>query len=144
MPEFGDALGNMLNDPDKLAQIMSIAQSFMGTSQENNSNEVENQGVNSYNNQINDFSALSLPQINNTPKMNYDLTSEILGKAMPIINRISQSNKSVSIDKTNLLTALAPFVSDEVSHEFSHAVKLISIAKMVKAVMGEFSGGQKL
>lgn len=69
----------------------------------------------------------------------YDPTAELMEHALPVIGTIVQSGQSaVRQEKRALLGALKPFVSEEVAGQFDHALRLVSMAQMARAVLGQF------
>ncbi|MFR3787052.1 hypothetical protein [Agathobaculum desmolans] len=69
----------------------------------------------------------------------YDPTAELMEHALPVIGTIVQSGQSaVRQEKRALLGALKPFVTKEVASQFDHALRLVSIARMARAALGQF------
>ena len=71
----------------------------------------------------------------------YDPTADWVGRALPVLGTIVQSGQSaVPHEKRALLGALKPFVTDEVAGQFDHAMRLVSMARMARAALGQLGG----
>ena len=63
---------------------------------------------------------------------------EALQNAIPVIGAIAQSGQNaVKPEKRALLGALKPFVAEEVSGQFDRALRLVSMARMARAALGQ-------
>lgn len=72
----------------------------------------------------------------------YDPTAEWMERALPVFGAIVQSGQgAVKQEKRALLGALKPFVTDEVAGQFDHAMRLVSMARMARAALGQLGGG---
>ena len=72
------------------------------------------------------------------PANDYDPTADMMQRALPVIGAIVQSGQgAVRQEKRALLSALKPFVTDEVAGQFDHAMRLVSMARMARAAMGQ-------
>lgn len=72
---------------------------------------------------------------------NYDPSAELLSKAIPIIQAIARSSaKSVNHDKVNLLNSLKPFTTTNITGQLDHAIRLVSMARMARNIMGQLTG----
>lgn len=72
----------------------------------------------------------------------YDPTAEWMERALPVFGAIVQSGQgAVKHEKRALLGALKPFVTDEVAGQFDHAMRLVSMARMARAALGQLGGG---
>ncbi|MFR1151642.1 MAG: hypothetical protein ACLSDM_08955 [Butyricicoccus sp.] len=72
------------------------------------------------------------------PQNAYDPASEMMQKALPVIGAIAQSGQNaVKPEKRALLGALKPFVAEEVSGQFDRALRLVSMARMARAALGQ-------
>ena len=59
-------------------------------------------------------------------------------KALPVIGAIAQSGQNaVKPEKRALLGALKPFVAEEVSGQFDRALRLVSMARIARAALGQ-------
>ena len=60
--------------------------------------------------------------------------------ALPVIGAIAQSGQNaVKPEKRALLGALKPFVAEEVSGQFDRALRLVSMARMARAALGQMN-----
>ena len=69
------------------------------------------------------------------PANDYDPTADMMQRALPAIVQSGQG--AVRQEKRALLSALKPFVTDEVAGQFDHAMRLVSMARMARAAMGQ-------
>ncbi|MDO5141572.1 MAG: hypothetical protein Q4D31_00970 [Eubacteriales bacterium] len=79
------------------------------------------------------------------PPSDYDPTADLMQRALPVIGTIVQSGQqAVRQEKRALLGALKPFVTDAVAGQFDHAIRLVSMARMARAALGQLDpqGGQ--
>lgn len=105
-----DMLSSLLSDPEALQNAMKTVSDLLGGQ----------------------TSAQTEPQ--NT----YDPASEMMQKALPVIGAIAQSGQNaVKPEKRALLGALKPFVAEEVSGQFDRALRLVSMARMARAALGQ-------
>ncbi|MDO4269964.1 MAG: hypothetical protein Q4C72_03470 [Eubacteriales bacterium] len=108
-----DLLSSLLNDPDALQNAMKTVTGMLGGTESSAS----------------------------PPKTDYDPSSELLERALPVIGTIVQSGQSaVGPEKRALLNAVKPFVTDEVAGHFDHAMRLVSMARMARAALGQLGG----
>lgn len=78
------------------------------------------------------------PSAQTEPQNAYDPASEMMQKALPVIGAIAQSGQNaVKPEKRALLGALKPFVAEEVSGQFDRALRLVSMARMARAALGQ-------
>ncbi len=112
-----DMLSSLLNDPDALQNAMKTVSDMLGSPQ----------------------------QPAGTPaSKDYDPSAELMERALPVISTILQSGQgAVKPEKRVLLNAVKPFVTDEVAGQFDHAMRLVSIARIARTVLGQLgqSGG---
>ncbi len=107
-----DMLSSLLNDPDALQNAMKTVSDMLGTPQQSGT-----AGGN-----------------------NYDPSAELMERALPMITSIIQSGQeAVNQDKRALLNAVKPFVSSEVAGQFDHAMRLVSLARIARTVIGELN-----
>ncbi|HIX89385.1 MAG TPA: hypothetical protein H9845_00605 [Candidatus Agathobaculum pullicola] len=106
-----DMLSSLLSDPEALQNAMKTVSSMLGGAEQ------------------------SAPSSANE----YDPTAEWMQRALPVFGAIVQSGQSaVRQEKRALLGALKPFVTDEVAGQFDHAMRLVSMARMARAALGQF------
>lgn len=71
---------------------------------------------------------------------NYDPSDDLMEYALPMIRSIVQSGQgAVRQEKKTLLNAVKPFVNDDVAKQFDHAMRLVSMAKMANAALGQIN-----
>lgn len=106
-----DMLSSLLSDPEALQNAMKTVSGMLGGAEQ------------------------SAPSSTN----NYDPTAEWMERALPVFGAIVQSGQgAVKQEKRALLGALKPFVTDEVAGQFDHAMRLVSMARMARAALGQF------
>lgn len=105
-----DMLSSLLNDPEALQNAMQAVSGILG----------------------------GMGQPAPPPANDYDPTADMMQRALPVIGAIVQSGQgAVRQEKRALLSALKPFVTDEVAGQFDHAMRLVSMARMARAAMGQ-------
>ena len=112
-----DMLSSLLNDPDALQSAMKTVSDMLGSPQQ----------------------PAGAPA-----SKDYDPSAELMERALPVISTILQSGQgAVKPEKRVLLNAVKPFVTDEVAGQFDHAMRLVSIARIARTVLGQLgqSGG---
>lgn len=135
-------LSNILNDPEKMKSIMSIASSFLGQN--------AGGGAAPFTPPQEPVQPVSepIPPIQNDVRPTsafpgagsaaYDPSVELMSKAIPLISAIAKSGKNaIDQNKMNLLLSLKPFVTNDVSSQMDHAIRVLSMARMAKAAMGQ-------
>lgn len=106
-----DMLSSLLNDPEALQNAMKTVSGMLGGAEPSTSSAASD----------------------------YDPTAEWMERALPVFGAIVQSGQSaVKQEKRALLGALKPFVTDEVAGQFDHAMRLVSMARMARAALGQF------
>lgn len=106
-----DMLSSLLNDPEALQNAMKTVSGMLGGSEPSASSAASD----------------------------YDPTAEWMERALPVFGAIVQSGQSaVKQEKRALLGALKPFVTEEVAGQFDHAMRLVSMARMARAALGQF------
>ena len=107
-----DMLSSLLNDPEALQNAMQAVSGILG----------------------------GMGQSTPPPANDYDPTADMMQRALPVIGAIVQSGQgAVRQEKRALLGALKPFVTEEVAGQFDHAMRLVSMARMARAAMGQLS-----
>lgn len=105
-----DLFSSLLSDPDALQNAMKTVSGMLGGNE-----------------------AGAAP-----PRAEYDPSAELMERALPVIGTIVQSGQTaVGPEKRALLNAVKPFVTDEVSTHFDHAMRLVSMARMARAALGQ-------
>lgn len=132
-------LSALFSDPEKLQSAISMASSLLGGGMEDGAS--------------NSGSDTSIPAMGGgTPpgggfssvsSSDYDPSSELMSRAMPVINAImSGGQHAANREKIHLLNAIKPFVADDVGKQLDHAMRLVSMARMARTVMGQFGGAK--
>ena len=68
----------------------------------------------------------------------YDPTADLMGKVLPVMQQIAMSGQNaVSPEKRNLLNAVKPFVSPAVGQQIDHGMRLVLLARVASAVLGQ-------
>lgn len=112
-----DLLSSLLSDPDALQNAMKMASEVLGGA---------------------GGGAPSSPPPQSSSR-DYDPSSELMQRALPVIGNIVQSGQSaVGTEKRALLNAVKPFVTDQVATQFDHAMRLVSMARMARSALGQF------
>lgn len=105
-----DLFSSLLNDPNALQNAMKMASEALGGG------------------------GAAAPA--SSPSRDYDPSAELMEKALPVLGNIVQSGQSaVKQEKRALLNAVKPFVTDQVSTQFDHAMRLVSMARMARAAL---------
>lgn len=116
-----EMLQAVLNDPEKLQSAIAMASSLLsGTASPG-------------------APAAPAPQ----PAPAYDPTADLLARALPLMRQITESSQhAISPEKRNLLNAVKPFVSEEAVQQIDHGMRLVMLAHVAAAVMGQL--GQEM
>ncbi len=71
-------------------------------------------------------------------KTDYDPSADLMEHALPVITSIVQSGQgAVAPEKRALLNAVKPFISSSAASQFDHAMRLVSMANMARAALGQ-------
>lgn len=77
---------------------------------------------------------------NDGKQSNYDPSADLIQRSLPMIHSIVQSGQgAVRQEKRTLLNAVKPFVNEDVAKQFDHAMRLVSMAKMANAALGQIN-----
>lgn len=125
-----DLFSSLLSDPSKLQSAVSAISGMFGGEGGGESAPPSPQAP---------PASSHIPQQQSAPaQQNYDPSSDLMGKALPVISGIMQSGqKAVNTDKRTLLNAIKPFVTSDVSRQFDHAMRLVSTARMAQAALSQ-------
>ena len=108
MEDMKQAIEGVLNNPDMMQQIMSMAQAFGMTPGDASSQEPENQ-----------------PQPSPAPDLSgMTMLSGLLGKA------------NIDSDQQNLLKALTPYMSSQRLSKLKRAMEAAKLAELAETVIG--------
>ena len=111
MSEFDDMLNGVLNDPNQMKKIMDMANSLMGSS---DSPEPEQKS------EVNTQNILS------------DVSKYISPDMISSVQKLMGGDKYGSGDKTALITAMKPWLSEERGKKLEKAVKLAVALKVAR------------
>lgn len=100
---------SVLDDPEKMQQIMNLASQLMGSSD-----------------------AASPTISSDSPPSSPDVPTELIQRVMPALSAIAQSGQHISSDRLRLLTAMRPFLSERAGQQIEHAERILSMARMTK------------
>lgn len=137
MADSNNALSDLLSDPEKMSEIISLASAFLGGSEQSSSDAPLQ------------ANAQEVPPASTDAGLPEAFSPEAIGaslmtKALPIIQNISKVSKSsANGDRIALLNAIRPFVASGVAEQMTRAIKMLSVAQMAKAAMNEFGIGLK-
>lgn len=144
--EPNDLLSSLLSDPQKLQSAISMASSLFGggsgtvatpTAEATSVTPSASLPTDALEHTAATLASLFPSQ--QTPSANtYDPTSALMSKMLPMIQAIAQSSQhAISHEKANFLNAIKPFVSDGISSQLDHAMRLVSMARMARSAMGQ-------
>lgn len=111
MSEFDDMLNSVLNDPDQMKKIMDMANSLMGSSdapKQESKSEADTQSI------LSDVSKMISP----------DMISSV--------QKLMGSGSIASNDKTALVNAMGPWLSQERSRKLEKAIKLVTALRVAR------------
>lgn len=107
-----DMLSSLLSDPDALQNAMKTVSDMLGAP----------------------------PQAGTANTSSYDPSAELMERALPMLTSILQSGQeAVNQEKRALLNAVKPFVSSDVAAQFDHAMRLVSLARIARTIVGELN-----
>lgn len=119
-----EMLQAVLNDPEKLQSAIAMASSLLSGTASPGAPAAP---------------AAPAPQ----PAPAYDPTADLLARALPLMRQITESSQhAISPEKRNLLNAVKPFVSEEAVQQIDHGMRLVMLAHVAAAVMGQL--GQEM
>ncbi len=115
-----EMLSSLLNDPQALQSAMKAVSGILG-------NESPQPAQTSH---------TTYPE--RAAKADYDPSTDLMEHAIPVITSIVQSGQgAVTPEKRALLNAVKPFISSSVASQFDHAMRLVSMANMARAALGQ-------
>lgn len=133
MAEFEDKLGAILNDPQAMQQIMSLARSLGGgASGKNEAAETPS----SLPPETAEFEPVS---DSGAPLSGLNLDPRLLEVGMKAIS----AYQDPSNEKAALLLALRPFVKEERYKKVDKAVQIAKISKAIRAALDGLKGGEE-
>lgn len=127
MSEFEDKLQSILGNPDAMNQIMSIAQSISGASQ-NDAAEPD--------------CVSSAPDTVDTGSL-FSSLGNLDPRLVQIGMRLLSEYNSTDDKKTALLQALQPFIKEERYAKVDQAVQIAKLARVIRVALDTFRKGDK-
>lgn len=136
MADLNETLQQLFSDPEKLSGMMNLASSLLGQGEPAGQPDGAAPPAAPATPAA---PAAAVPPEPAPQAMPPDpLAASVMAKALPVISAVAESGRhAVRAERINLLNALRPFVSDSIGEQMTHAVKLVSLAKMAKTAMGE-------
>jgi hypothetical protein len=135
MSEFEDKISKILSSPEDMEKIMSMAKSFsssLGTEKEDTASAEENSGVP-------DLGAL-------TSMLGGGSVGDLLGNMDPkvfgIIGRVLSEYSSKTNDKTDLISAVKPYLKEDRREKIDKATDMARLARLARLAFSEFKGGE--
>lgn len=122
MDDFEEKLNSILASPEAMGQIMALADSISGKASSSAGETVEVQGEATPANLGSPLSFLS------------DLDPKLLQKASALLGEYTRG----ADEKTALLNAMRPFLSEERKPRLDKAVQIARIARVIRAALREF------
>lgn len=119
MSSFEEKISSLLNDPEQMGTLTRVAKSLMDSGAlgaESGEEKKEDSGGDMFS---------SIPDFD--PKM-----ISLFGKVM--------SSQNAESDKTAMLKAMAPYLSDKRKTKLEKAIRIAKMAKIAGSVMEEFGG----
>ena len=111
----------ILSDPDKLQSAIAMASSLLGSPPAAPS------------------APSSVPSPAPPQPPSYDPTGELIAKALPLLTQVMQtSQQAITPEKKALLQAVKPFLSETAGSQIDHGMRLVTLAHIASAVMGQF------
>ena len=135
MSEFEDKINSLLNDPKQMDKIAAMAKSLMGDEggtpkPQNAANKAEDSG----------FDPAMLGKLTGLFKKDgsedVGIDPAMLGKLMGLLGKGSSGDS----ERTALLNAMKPYLSEKRRTKMDKAMKLARIAKIAELAAGEFGG----
>lgn len=135
MSEFEDRINSLLNDPKQMDKIAALAKSLMGDEggtpkPQNTADKAENSG----------FDPAMLDKLTGLLKKDgledSGLDPAMLGKLMGLLKKGTSGDS----ERTALLNAMKPYLSEKRRTKMDKAMKLARIAKIAELAAGEFGG----
>lgn len=122
MDDFEEKLNSILASPEAMGQIMALADSISGKASSSAGETVEVQEETSSANLSSPLSFLS------------DLDPKLLQKASSLLGEYTRGGD----EKTALLNAMRPFLSEERKPRLDKAMQIARIARVIRAALREF------
>lgn len=130
MSDFEDKLQSILSNPEAMGQIMSLAQSITGGSQEAEDAPESEEFP---------FSTSGEQTSGDLFSMLGNLDPRLLQIGMQLISEYNSNDNQ----KTALLTALQPFVREERYAKVDKAIQIAKLAHVIRIALDAFRKGDK-
>lgn len=127
MSEFEDKLQSILGNPEAMGQIMSIAQSITGNSNESGASSEEDPAP----------PESSDPAAGDALSMLGNLDPRLVRMGMRLLSEYNSSDDR----KVALLTALQPFVREERYAKVDKAIQIAKLAHIIRVALDTFRKG---
>ncbi len=128
MSEFEDKLQSILGNPDAMNQIMSIAQSITGNSNDSGDSPPAEEAA---------PPTPAGPSAGDPLSLLGDLDPRLLQMGMRLLSEYNAEDDR----KTALLTALQPFVRQERYAKVDKAIQIAKLARVIRAALDVFRKG---
>lgn len=137
MAEFEEKLGSILNNPQAMQQIMSLAQSLGGGSSRKDDEAAETPpSLPPEQAQTAEFEPVS---DDSSPLSGLSLDPRLLEVGMRAVSAYQDPNN----EKAALLQALRPFVKEERYKKVDKAVRIAKLSKAIRAALDGLKGGEE-
>lgn len=137
MAEFEEKLGSILNNPQAMQQIMSLAQSLGGGSSRKDDEAAETPpSLPPEQAQTAEFEPVSA---DDSPLSGMNLDPRLLEVGMRAVSAYQDPNN----EKAALLQALRPFVKEERYKKVDKAVRIAKLSKAIRAALDGLKGGEE-
>ena len=135
MAEFDDTLNSLLSNPDAMSQIMQLAQSLSGGTNQSMPNQSPPQSPPEP-----PSSSRSSPSFNGgdlLSSLTHGMDSSMLIKLMPLIQELGRQQNS---NARQLLYALRPYLKAERQEKIERALQLARLFQIGKKFLSEWGG----
>lgn len=129
MSEFEDKLQSILGNPDAMNQIMSIAQSITGSSQDSEDPARSEESV-------------PPPAADQPADDPLSMFGSLDPRLIQVGMRLLSEYNAKDDRKTALLTALQPFIKQERYAKVDKAIQIAKLARVIRAALDAFRKGE--
>ncbi|MCL2402264.1 MAG: hypothetical protein FWC90_06435 [Oscillospiraceae bacterium] len=134
MSEFEDKISKILSSPEDMEKIMNMAKSFsssLGSEKEGTSPAEEHNGMP-------DLGALASMLGGGSAG---DLLGNMDPKVFGMIGRVLAEYSSNTNDKTDLISAVKPYLKEDRREKIDKATDMARLARLARLAFSEFKGG---
>ncbi len=132
-----DMLGALLSDPAALQNALSMVSGVLGgapTAPVRTPDSLATTDVPIADSPLQEGAPTAPPRLPLTT--NYDPTTDMMNRAMPMVQRIMASGQdAIDPQKKELLGAIKPFLGEAAALQIDHGMRLVVLARMAYAVM---------